>query len=115
MVKRLFVDRIVFSVPGIALSGFLTDPDPLEAEVKRAMIGRARFVVLVAQAQKFNERGLNVVVPARQVDTAYLTHPRPPVRGRSNLGASTPSRSERRVEPRRQPAGGGRGPRFSRR
>jgi hypothetical protein len=33
MVKRLFVDRIVFSVPGIALSGFLTDPDPLGAEV----------------------------------------------------------------------------------
>ena len=28
------------------------------------MTGRARSVVLVAQAQKFNERGLNVVVPA---------------------------------------------------
>ena len=75
MVERFFVDRIVFSVKGIELSGFLTDPDPLESEVKRAMIGRARSVVLVAQAQKFNERGLNVVVPAGQVDTAYLTDP----------------------------------------
>jgi DeoR family transcriptional regulator of aga operon len=75
MVERFFVDRIVFSVKGIEMSGFLTDPDPLESEVKRAMIGRARSVVLVAQSQKFNERGLNVVVPASQVDIAYLTDP----------------------------------------
>ena len=42
MIERFFVDRIVFRVKGIESEGFLTDPDPLEAEVKRAMIGRAR-------------------------------------------------------------------------
>jgi DeoR family transcriptional regulator of aga operon len=75
MIERFFVDRIVFSVKGIEIEGYLTDPDPLEAEVKRAMIGRARSVLLVAQAQKFNERGLNVIVPAGEVDTAYLSNP----------------------------------------
>jgi DeoR family transcriptional regulator of aga operon len=66
MIERFFVDRIVFS---------LTDPDPLEADVKRAMIDRARSVLLVAQAQKFDERGLNVIVPAANVDLAYLSDP----------------------------------------
>jgi DeoR/GlpR family transcriptional regulator of sugar metabolism len=75
MIERFFVDRIVFSVKGIELEGYLTDPDPLEAEVKRAMIDRARSVLLVAQAQKFDERGLNVIVPAGLVDLAYLSAP----------------------------------------
>lgn len=77
MIERYFVDRIVFSVKGIEKEGFLTDPDPLEAEVKRAMIERARSVLLVAQSQKFNERGLNVVVPAADLDLAYLCDPPP--------------------------------------
>jgi DeoR/GlpR family transcriptional regulator of sugar metabolism len=75
MIEGFFVDRIVFSVKGIESDGFLTDPDPLEAEVKRAMIDRARSVVLVAQAQKFNERGLNVIAPVGLVDLAYLSEP----------------------------------------
>jgi DeoR/GlpR family transcriptional regulator of sugar metabolism len=39
------------------------------------MIDRARSVLLVAQAQKFDERGLNVIVPAANVDLAYLSDP----------------------------------------
>jgi DeoR/GlpR family transcriptional regulator of sugar metabolism len=74
-IERFFVDRIVFSVKGIEPQGFLTDPDPLQADVKRAMIGRARTVLLVAQAQKFDERGLNVIVAAGAVDQAYLADP----------------------------------------
>jgi DeoR family transcriptional regulator of aga operon len=75
MIERFFVDRVVFSIKGIEPDGFLTDPDPLEAEVKRTMINRARTVLLVAQAQKFDERGLNVIVAADAVDTAYLADP----------------------------------------
>jgi DeoR family transcriptional regulator of aga operon len=74
-IENFFADRLVFSVKGIELEGHLTDPDPLEAEVKRAMIARARTVVLVAAPQKFDERGLNVIVPASAVDTAYLADP----------------------------------------
>lgn len=73
MTERYFVDRMVFSVKGIEPGGYLTDPDPLEADVKRAMIGRARSVLLLAQGQKFKEHGLNVVVPAERVNVAYLT------------------------------------------
>ena len=70
-IESFFADRIIFSVKGIERDGFLTDPDPLEAEVKRAMIGRARTVALVADAHKFDERGLNVIVPASSVEIAY--------------------------------------------
>jgi DeoR/GlpR family transcriptional regulator of sugar metabolism len=74
-IRNVFVDRLVFSVKGIENGGLLTDPDPLEAEVKRAMIERARTVVLVAAAQKFDERGLHVIAPANTVDIAYLADP----------------------------------------
>jgi DeoR/GlpR family transcriptional regulator of sugar metabolism len=67
--------RKLTSVKGIERDGHLTDPDPLEADVKRAMIERARTVVLVAGAHKFDERGLNVVVPAASVDMAFLADP----------------------------------------
>jgi DeoR/GlpR family transcriptional regulator of sugar metabolism len=76
-IRNVFVDRLVFSVKGIEGTGFLTDPDPLEAEVKRAMIDRARVVVLVAAAQKFDERGLHVIAHANTVDLAYLADPPP--------------------------------------
>jgi DeoR family transcriptional regulator of aga operon len=74
-IESFFADRIVFSVKGIEREGFLTDPDPLEAEVKRAMIERARTVALLADAHKFDERGLNVIVPASAIEIAYLADP----------------------------------------
>ncbi len=74
-IESFFADRVVFSVKGIEREGYLTDPDPLEAEVKRTMISRARTVALVADAHKFDERGLNVIVPASEVEIAYLSDP----------------------------------------
>jgi hypothetical protein len=35
----------------------------------------AGAVLVVARARKFDERGLNVIVPARVVDLAYLSDP----------------------------------------
>lgn len=75
MIERFFVDRVVFSVKGIERDDYLTDPDPLEADVKRAMVERARTVVLVAGPQKFDERGLNVIVDTSAVHEAYLADP----------------------------------------
>ena len=72
-----YADRVVFSVKGISEEGFLTDPDALEAEVKRAMITHAATVVLVATHRKFDGRGLNVIAPAARVQVAYLTDPPP--------------------------------------
>ncbi len=60
------VDRVVFSVKGVTREGLLTDADPLEAEVKRGMIAHSQAAVLLATAQKFDDRGLAVVCPDRR-------------------------------------------------
>ena len=78
-IEGFYADRVVFSVKGISGEGFLTDPDALESEVKRAMISQAATVVLVATGRKFDGRGLNVIAPAGRVRVAYLTDP--PVAG----------------------------------
>ncbi len=74
-IERHLVDRVIFSVKGIEPEGFLTDPDALESDVKRAMITHARAATLVAAPQKFDQRGLNIVAPATAVDEAYLATP----------------------------------------
>ena len=79
---------------GIEAEGFLTDPDPLEADVKRAMIGRARTVILVAVAKKFDERGLSVIAGADRIHAAYLADPRPRAWTRSRRPGSRSTRSE---------------------
>ena len=71
-IEGFYADRVVFSVKGISGEGFLTDPDALETEVKRAMISQAANVLLVATAHKFEGRGLNVIAPASRVGVAYL-------------------------------------------
>ena len=73
--RGYLVDRVVFSVKGVTREGFLTDADPLEAEVKRAMIAHAQRAVLLATAQKFDDRGLAVVAPLEEVDIAYVIDP----------------------------------------
>jgi DeoR/GlpR family transcriptional regulator of sugar metabolism len=78
-IEGFYADRVVFSVKGISSEGFLTDPDALETQVKRAMISQAATVVLVATGRKFDGRGLNVIAPANRVRVAYLTDP--PVAG----------------------------------
>lgn len=74
-IEGFSADRVIFSVSGIAPDGCLTDPHREGATVKRAMIRHARIVVLLAVAEKFNERGPNVIAPATAVDTAYLADP----------------------------------------
>ena len=39
-IEAHFADQVIFSVRGLSQDGFLTDPDPLESEVKGAMIRR---------------------------------------------------------------------------
>lgn len=67
-----FVDKVLFSVKGITREGYLTDPDVLEAEVKRTMISHARTAILLADAGKFEDRSLNVVAPVDRVGVAVL-------------------------------------------
>ena len=75
--RGYLVDRVVFSVKGVTREGLLTDADPLEAEVKRAMIAHAQRSVLLATRTKFEDRGLAVVAPLREVDVACVCDPVP--------------------------------------
>ncbi len=42
-----------------------------------AFLERIGVPMILSQAQKFDERGLNVIVPAGQVDVAFLSDPPP--------------------------------------
>jgi DeoR/GlpR family transcriptional regulator of sugar metabolism len=56
-----FADRVFFSVKGVTADGALTDADPLEAEVKRAMIAHAQDASLLVDRTKLSARGLAVI------------------------------------------------------
>ena len=86
MVERFFVDRIVFSArASSSRASSPTAPRSSPTSGGPCSAGPAAWCSF-AQAQKFNERGLNVVVPAGQVDTAYLTHPPPHARALESVG-----------------------------
>ena len=62
-----FADRLFLSVKGLTESGMLTDADPLEAEVKRAMIGQAGEATLLIDRSKLSVRGLSVIASVSEV------------------------------------------------
>jgi DeoR/GlpR family transcriptional regulator of sugar metabolism len=66
-VEAHFADHAIFSVRGVTDDGHLTDPDPLEAEIKRAMIARARSALLLVDASKFDRPALSVIARAEDV------------------------------------------------
>ncbi len=55
-IREHFADKLFLSVKGIARDGSLTDPDPLECEVKRAMIERAEESILLLEPEKLQNR-----------------------------------------------------------
>jgi DeoR/GlpR family transcriptional regulator of sugar metabolism len=68
-----FADRLFLSVKGITADGTLTDADPLEAEVKRAMIAHAEEAVLLVDRSKLRARGLSAIGPVDDL-AAVITH-----------------------------------------
>jgi DeoR/GlpR family transcriptional regulator of sugar metabolism len=68
-----FVDRLFLSVKGLTPNGVLTDADPLEAEVKRAMIAQATDSTLLIDRSKLSVRGLSAIASANEV-TAVIAH-----------------------------------------
>ena len=67
-----FADQLFLSVKGVADDGTLTDADPLEAEVKRAMIAHAEGAVLLIDRSKLGARGLAAIAPLADVTTAIV-------------------------------------------
>lgn len=68
-VQSHFADRLYFSVKAIAENGVLTEADPLEAEVKRAMIAQAGESTLLIDRSKLSARGLTAIAPVSAVTT----------------------------------------------
>jgi DeoR/GlpR family transcriptional regulator of sugar metabolism len=68
-----FADKLLFSVKGLAPGNVLTDANPLEAEVKRTMIERARESILLIDGSKFDRPGLSAITPITAVDTILVT------------------------------------------
>jgi len=68
-VEAHFADRAFVSVKGVTPDGYLTDPDPLEAEVKRAMILHSEEPILLVDGGKFSQRGLNRIAHVSEVST----------------------------------------------
>jgi DeoR/GlpR family transcriptional regulator of sugar metabolism len=66
-VESYQADRTFFSVKGITPAGHLTEPNPLEAEVKRAMIRRSDNPVLLVDGRKFEGRGASVIAHVSEV------------------------------------------------
>jgi DeoR/GlpR family transcriptional regulator of sugar metabolism len=66
-------DRLYFSVKGVTPDGALTDPDSLEAEVKRAMIAHAEHANLLVDESKLATHGRSVIARLADV-TSVLAH-----------------------------------------
>jgi DeoR/GlpR family transcriptional regulator of sugar metabolism len=66
-VEAHFADHVLFSVRGLTPDGHLTDPDPLESEVKRTMIQRARQAVLLVDGSKFDRPALTQIARVEEV------------------------------------------------
>src|SRR5262245_29583552 len=60
-------DRVFFSVKGVTQSGALTDPDALEAEVKRSIIAHADEAVAMVDDSKLSQHGLSVVAEVPEI------------------------------------------------
>jgi DeoR/GlpR family transcriptional regulator of sugar metabolism len=77
MVRGHFADKLFLSVKGLAADGSLTDPDPLECEVKRAMIERAEESILLLEPEKLSARGSHLIASSEEISlvlAADLSH-----------------------------------------
>src|ERR671921_717597 len=66
-IESYIANSAFISVKGITNEGYLTDINPLEAEVKRAMIRQSERPVLLVDGRKFEQRGLSVVTHVSEV------------------------------------------------
>ncbi len=66
-VREHFAEKLFLSVKGFAGDGSLTDPDPLECEVKRAMIDRAEETILLLEPGKLQARGSHLITGCERV------------------------------------------------
>lgn len=71
-VRSHFADRCILSIKGVTPDGYLTDPDSLEAEVKREMIRHSDKPMLLIEGGKLDQKGLNVVTHVSEVSRVLV-------------------------------------------
>jgi DeoR/GlpR family transcriptional regulator of sugar metabolism len=76
-IESYMSDRAFISVKGITPDGQLTDINPLEAEVKRAMIRQSERPVLLVDGRKFEQRGFSVITHVSEVSLVITADARP--------------------------------------
>src|ERR671910_553727 len=74
-IESYLANRAFLSVKGITPDGQLTDINPLEAEVKRAMIRQSERPVLLVDGRKFEQRGFSVIAHVSEVSLALTADP----------------------------------------
>jgi DeoR/GlpR family transcriptional regulator of sugar metabolism len=72
-IEAHFTDHAFISIRALMNNGLLADVDPLEAEVKRAMISQANQSVLLIDRSKLTARGLNAIALVSDV-SLVLAH-----------------------------------------
>jgi DeoR/GlpR family transcriptional regulator of sugar metabolism len=77
-IESYIADRALISVKGITSKGYLTDINPLEAEVKRAMIRQSERPVLLVDGRKFEQRGSSVIAHVSEVSLVVTADARRP-------------------------------------
>lgn len=68
VLRRFRADRLFLGANGVSLARGITTPDLVQAETKRAMIGAAEEVVLVADSSKIGLSSFAYVAPLSAVD-----------------------------------------------
>ena len=76
-IESYLADRAFVGVKGITPEGHLTDANPMEAEVKRAMIRQADKPVVLVDGRKFERRGLSVIAHLSEVSMVMTADARP--------------------------------------
>jgi DeoR/GlpR family transcriptional regulator of sugar metabolism len=71
--RALLGDKALISVKGLTSDGALSDPDPLEAEVKRVMIEQSTQPLLLLDASKLEGRGLAIIASLEDVAVVLAT------------------------------------------
>lgn len=76
--QKVRAKTLFLSCTGLAFPEGITDPNPLEIEVKRAMAESASQIVLMVDSTKFGVRSLTPIIPLEKIK-ALVTDPEAPV------------------------------------
>lgn len=84
--RELRANTVFLSASGLTLEDGLMDPNPLEIQVKRAMVACAERVIVLLDSSKFGKRSLLQTIPLTSVDV-LITDDRATSGLRDTIGA----------------------------